>query len=138
MEAWVCAAKISLTALQRGRAEAGCDELRLAVQAKRAALGSQNEEVLRLQEDLALLLSRLGHTGDSRPMWRQLLKARMAHAPARAALAKKSDKRNAQVWYTVCARKGAVGGWDEAAAEVPIHCSSNNSQARVGYCDFDV
>jgi len=39
------------------------------------------------------------------------------------------------VWYTVCARKGSVGAWDEAAIEVPFHCRSNNSQSRVGYCD---
>ena len=69
------------------------------------------------------------------PMWRQLMKARLAFAPARAALAKTGDKRNCQVWYTVCARRGSVGAWDEAAMEVPFFCSSNNSQTGMAHCD---
>jgi len=129
VEKWICLDKVSQADVQAADMEVQCDEIRHAVQAKSVALGPQAEEVLRLQEDLALMLSRMGRTVESRPLWRKLLKARVELAPSRAGFGR-PDKRNAKVWYTVCARKGAVGAWDGAAAAVPAFCSSNNSAYR--------
>ena len=62
------------------------------IDAKRVAFDPRSEKVLCLQEDLALLLSRLGRTDESRPMWRHLLSERLHFAPTRA-----TKGRNAQV-----------------------------------------
>ena len=92
VEKWNCEHRISLTPGERSRIEAECDAVRLDIDAKRVAFDPRSEKVLCLQEDLALLLSRLGRTDESRPMWRHLLSERLHFAPTRA-----TKGRNAQV-----------------------------------------
>ena len=135
VEKWVCQQK--LTPDEKASLAALRDGILQKYSAKCTAVGRQHEDALRLQEDLALLLSRMGRAEESQPLWKELLAARIEFAPSRAAAAKGSDKRNAQVWYTFCARRGAVGGWDGAYMGVPFHCCSNNSidGAAYGYCD---
>ena len=92
VERWNCEHRITLTPGERSRMEAECDAMRQDVDAKRVAFEPRSEEVLCLQEDLALLLSRLGRTDESRPLWRHLLSERLHFAPTRA-----TKGRNAQV-----------------------------------------
>ena len=93
VERWNCEGRISLTHGERTRMEVECDAMRQdIVLAKRAAFDPRSEKVLCLQEDLALLLSRLGRTDESRPLWRHLLRERLHFAPTRA-----TKGRNAQV-----------------------------------------
>ena len=90
VEKWNCARRIALTAGERRRIEEACVALRQEIDAVRVP-DPRSEKVLRLQEDLALLLSRLGRTDESRPMWRHLLRERLHFAPTRA-----TKGRNAQ------------------------------------------
>ena len=90
VEKWNCARRISLTAGERRRIEEACVALRQEIDAVRVP-DPRSEKVLRLQENLALLLSRLGRTDESRPMWRHLLRERLHFAPTRA-----TKGRNAQ------------------------------------------
>ena len=92
VEKWNCEIRISLTPAERSRIEAECDALRQDIDAKRVAFDPRSEKVLCLQEDLALLLSRLGRTDESRTMWRHLLSERLHFASTRA-----TKGRNAQV-----------------------------------------
>ena len=80
----------TVSAGERSRIEEACVALRQEIDAVRVP-DPRSEKVLRLQEDLALLLSRLGRTDESRPMWRHLLRERLHFAPTRA-----TKGRNAQ------------------------------------------
>ena len=99
VEKWNCERRIALTAGERSRIEEGCVALRQEIDAVRVP-DPRSEKVLRLQEDLALLLSRLGRTDESRPMWRHLLRERLHFAPTRATKGRNAQERRVRARVT--------------------------------------
>ena len=99
VEKWNCARRIALTAGERSRIEEACVALRQEIDAVRVP-DPRSEKVLRLQEDLALLLSRLGRTDESRPMWRHLLRERLHFAPTRATKGRNAQERRVRARVT--------------------------------------
>ena len=99
VEKWNCERRIALTAGERSRIEEACVALRQEIDAVRVP-DPRSEKVLRLQEDLALLLSRLGRTDESRPMWRHLLRERLHFAPTRATKGRNAQERSVRARVT--------------------------------------